>query len=133
LSAGLFQKFDDIDIGLDIFLVGFPSSIGLRESPQIDSEMPLLRRGIIAGKNLVKRTLVLDCSSFPGNSGGPILAKKKIDAFSDAFHVVGIVTEFVPFRQIWHNEPFGLVNQELSNSGYSIAEPVDTVLDMVWK
>jgi hypothetical protein len=32
---------------------------------------PLLRKDVLAGQNLQKRSLVLDCPSFPGNSGGP--------------------------------------------------------------
>ena len=127
------RKYDAVSVGSDIFIVGFPSSIGLNEAPQIDPNAPLFRKGIVSGKNSAIRTLVLDCPSFPGNSGGPVILEEKASVTSDNFYIVGVVTEFVPFRQTWQNQQFGLVNQEWSNSGYSIAEPMDTVLDMVWK
>lgn len=59
--AGL-KKFDDVLISNDVLIFGYPTSIGLRQLPQLDYSRPLLRRGLVAGKNLANRTIVIDCS-----------------------------------------------------------------------
>jgi len=133
IPSTLAKKFDDIPVGMDMFLFGFPSSLGLAEMPQLDPSLPLMRRGIVAGKNLKRRTLVLDCPSFQGNSGGPIIGKENKSLTTTSFPLLGVLIEWVPFSESWQNNRFGYRNQTLSNSGYSIAEPMDVVLDMVWK
>jgi hypothetical protein len=130
--ASLCDRFDDTVVGTDILLFGFPSSIGIAQMPQIDFDLPLLRKGIVAGKNLNRRVYVLDCPSYQGNSGGPVIGKE-INGSTTRFPVLGVVTEMVPYSESWQNSRLGYVNQNISNSGYSIAEPMDTILDMVWK
>jgi hypothetical protein len=125
-------SFDQTEVGTDVFIFGYPISVGIPTMPQIDFSMPLLRKGIVAGKNYDRRVYVLDCPSYEGNSGGPVIGK--ISAFpNDAFFVIGIVTETVPYGELWINAQHHYANENLSNSGYSIAEPIDTVLDLVWQ
>lgn len=126
------NRFDQTEVGRDVFIFGFPSSIGLSQIPQIDFSFPLLRKGIVAGKNLNGKIYVLDCPSYQGNSGGPVIGKET-DGFTTRFPLIGIVTEMVPYSESWQNTRLGYVNQNISNSGYSIAEPIDIALDMVWK
>src|SRR5438552_267375 len=57
----------------DVFVFGYPSSIGLKNIPQIDYDRPLLIKGIVAGKNAKANTIVLQGFVYPGNSGGPVL------------------------------------------------------------
>jgi hypothetical protein len=130
--SSLCDRFDDTVVGTDILIFGFPSSIGIAQMPQIDFDLPLLRKGIVAGKNLNRRVYVLDCPSYQGNSGGPVIGKE-INGNITRFPVLGVVTEMVPYSESWQNSRLGYVNQNISNSGYSIAEPMDTVLEMVWK
>jgi hypothetical protein len=66
------KKFDQVLIGNDVLMYGYPTSIGLANLPQIIPDRPLLRKGIVAGKNFQKHTLILDCPSYQGNSGGPV-------------------------------------------------------------
>jgi len=126
------DKFDDTIVGTDVFIFGFPSSIGIAQMPQIDFSFPLLRKGIVAGKNLNRRVYVLDCPSYQGNSGGPVIGKE-VNGNTTRYPVLGVVTEMVPYSESWQNSRLGYVNQSISNSGYSIAEPMDAVLDIVWK
>jgi S1-C subfamily serine protease len=86
------KKFDETLVGNDIFVFGYPSSLGLRNSPQIDYERPLLRKGIIAGKNVAARSLIIDCAVYPGNSGGPVVELDR-EGFQTHFTVVGVVVE----------------------------------------
>jgi len=118
------KKFDDVLIGNDIYIFGYPISLGLKEIPQIDLTHPLLRKGAIAGKNLMQRTIILDCASYPGNSGGPVLEEEN-NGFNKNFNIVGVVTQFVPFAD---RAVYSVI---IENSGYSIAEPMDAVLDLV--
>ncbi len=122
--------FKDVPVGSDIYTFGYPSSIGLQAAPQIDQTRPLVRRGIVAGKDPNRRTLVLDSPVFKGNSGGPIVERGS--EFGFQAKVIGIAVEFVPFEERWLNSQFGYSNTTISNSGYSIAEPMDSVFEVLW-
>jgi hypothetical protein len=62
------RKFADVLISNDVYIFGYPSSVG--HSGQLDHTRPLLRKGIVAGKNEAKNTIILDCPVHQGNSGG---------------------------------------------------------------
>jgi len=78
----------------------------------------------VAGTNPQKRSIVLDCPSYPGNSGGPVVELDK-EGFQTHFNVIGVVSQYVPFADS------GRSFMMLSNSGYSIVTPMDFVLDLV--
>jgi hypothetical protein len=122
------KKFDDTLVGNDILVFGYPSSLGLRNSPQIDYERPLLRKGIIAGKNLAARSLIIDCAVYPGNSGGPVVEIDHV-GFQTHFTVVVVVVEYIPFAQVTGSNTIAL--QVLSNSGYSVVLPMDDVIELL--
>jgi hypothetical protein len=125
------KPFQETGVGSDVFLFGFPSSLGLPQMPQIDPNLPLLRKGIVAGKNLKRRVLILDCPSYQGNSGGPVVTRETTSAYTK-YIVLGVVTEWIPFSESWLNSRFPYNNTTLSNSGYSIAEPIDLAIQMFW-
>ena len=54
------KTFDQVFIGNEVVVFGYPTSIGLQALPQIDSRRPLLRKGIVAGDNRAKRTIILE-------------------------------------------------------------------------
>ncbi len=122
------KKFDQTLVGNDIFVFGYPSSLGLRDSPQLDYERPLLRKGIIAGKNSIARSLIIDCAVYPGNSGGPVVEIDR-EGFQTHFTVIGVVVEYIPFAQVTGNNTIAL--QVLSNSGYSVVLPMEDVLELI--
>lgn len=126
------KKINQVLIGNEVFLFGYPNSIGIKEIPQIDYEKPLLRKGIIAGKNINNNTIVIDCPVFYGNSGGPVLQIEK-EGLSSSFRTIGVVSQFVPFVEEWENKKHRYSNFTISNSGYSVIEPMDMVLELLWK
>ena len=120
------KVYSEVLISNDIFIFGYPVSIGLRNLPQINYSMPLLRKGIIAGN----KTIILDCPVYQGNSGGPIIQIEPMrNGF--AFTLVGLISEFVPVEDRWENKSYGLTNVQWSNSGYSVATPVDFIKELL--
>ena len=124
------KKMEDVLISNDIFLYGYPTSLGLKQSMQFDFSKPLLRKGIVANIYKPQGTIILDCPSFPGNSGGPVV---EIEQEGLQFHhkVIGVVSQFIPHVQNWINQSNGLVNTEFINSGYSVAVSMDKVFETI--
>lgn len=123
------KRFAEVMTANDVFIFGFPASIGLKAIPQIDYLKPLLRVGIVAGTNERARTIILDCPAYGGNSGGPVLEVEE-DGFVKKFRIIGVVSQFVPVAETWRNMTHSYNNINISNSGYAIAIPMDFVLDL---
>ena len=113
-------SFDSTRVSDDIFMIGYPKSLQLQQNIQYDFNRPLLRKGILSGKYQINKTLIIDCPSFFGNSGGPV-----IEIQDDNIRLVGIVTQLIPFTD--SGKTFA-INQ---NSGFSIIEPMDKVFDII--
>lgn len=127
-TSVLFLK--DVLVSNDIFLYGYPSSLGLRQSPQFDYNKPLLRKGIIASVNKTQGTIILDCPVYYGNSGGPVVQVTNIGIQSQ-HNVIGVVSQFIPYAENWINQSNNLIHTEVSNSGYSVAVGMDYVYEML--
>lgn len=56
------KKLDEVLVSNDAYILGYPSSIGIQGFPQIDYNAPLLRKGVIAGINNLKKNY---CSGLP--------------------------------------------------------------------
>ncbi len=125
------KTYDSIGIGNEIFIFGYPTSLGIESYPQIDYAKPLLRKGIIAGVNEEKKSLILDCPVFYGNSGGPVVESESLGVTGIRYSIVGMVSEFIPFDDKWYGirQPFNL--RQIENSGYSVAIPMDTILELI--
>lgn len=130
LPIEVIKGYDDIYIGDDIYLFGYPTSIGLKQSPQFDFTRPLIRRGVVAGKYDKLKTLILDCPSYPGNSGGPVI-RKVTDGFKWEYNLIGLVVQFIPYEEQWINIKSGLVSTDRFNSGYSVAISGDKILELI--
>lgn len=124
----LFLK--DVLVSNDIFLFGYPSSLGLKQSPQFDYDKPLLRKGIIASVNKAQGTIILDCPVYYGNSGGPV-----VQVINKGIHfqhnIIGVVSQFIPYTENWKNQSNNIIHTEISNSGYSVAVAMDYVFEML--
>lgn len=128
------KKYEETLIGNEVFVFGYPTTLGIQEVPQIDFSKPLVRKGIIAGKNEKTRTIILDCPVDFGNSGSPVLECKPVYEGSNLIKecwLIGIVTKFVPFVEETVNMRYKYSNYTLNNSGYSVITPIDIVLEMV--
>jgi len=129
------KKYSQIKIGTDIYLFGYPSSLGTKwVYPQsidiFDYDRPLLRSGIIAGKNDKLKTIIIDAPSYWGNSGGPVFIKQT-EFLQVSYHLVGIVSGFIPFYDYIHSDKSGTYNLQVSNSGYSIIIPIEFAINLM--
>lgn len=120
-----YKKFEDLIIGSDVVTFGYPTDIGLQDSPQIDRTQPLLRKGIVAGVNNDLRKIVIDSAVYGGFSGGPIFLRETDNMTYCTFYIIGIQTEVIPARLKFATS--------LVNSGYAMAEPIDIILTGIWK
>lgn len=116
------KKYDDVLIANDAFILGYPTSIGSKKYPQIDYQKPLIKKGIIAGKNESKKTIILDCEVYYGNSGGIVIELEQLDLSIKRPWVIGIVSELIIFSKKWDQ-----------NSGYSVVVPIDYALEIIKK
>ena len=122
---------DRVLVGNEVFIFGYPASLGLRAAPQIEESRPLLRKGIVAGINHKTGTVILDCPVYRGNSGGPVVQVEEIAPGRREYLIIGLVSEWVPFAEEWLNTTQGYSNLNLSNSGYSVAVPMDAIYELL--
>jgi hypothetical protein len=120
----LVKKLDQSIVGNDVIMYGYPASLGIKQIPQLDPDRALLRKGIIAGKNLQLHSLILDCPVYFGDSGGAVFEADR-EAFQIHYFLIGVVKEYVPFATTTPTLSI------LYNSGYSIAVPMDNLLRLI--
>lgn len=134
IRADSIKKYNEVSISNDVWLFGYPSSIGLQESPQFDYSMPLLRKGIVAGKYDAAQTILLDCPSYYGNSGGPVIESEEVydeRGLGVSYYLIGVLVEFIPYVEKWRNSKSNIENIEFMNSGYSVAVSMNAVLEIL--
>src|ERR1043166_8295089 len=111
------QLSDEAKVGNEIYIFGYPSSLGMEKLPQLQHDRPLLRKGVLAGKNYSTKTLIVDAPVYYGNSGGPVIILNPEGIGGIQYRLIGIVSEFVPFEETWVNLKHGIKNFQISNSG----------------
>lgn len=126
------KRFNDVFEANEAYIFGYPTSLGIDQMEQIDPERPLLRKGSIAGRNPRKKTLVVDCPVYYGNSGGPVVEVEQVSLVNKKFLLIGVVSQFVPFKEEIINRTYGIASVQISNSGYAIITPMDAVLELLW-
>lgn len=124
-------SYDKVLISNSVYIFGYPSSIGMQNSPQFDYNRPLIRKGIVASKYEQANTIILDCPVYYGNSGGAVIQEEILENGDRNFNIIGVVSQFVPYVENWVNNRNGLVNTTILNSGYSVAVSIDTVLELL--
>ncbi len=127
LSANLSDivNFPEVGISNNVFMIGYPRSLSLNDE-SLEPNQPLLRKGIVAGKNSVKHLVIIDSPAYPGNSGGPIWEE---DPELGKVKLIGIVTEFVPLVERLKSNLYGYENSNITNSGYAIVVPFDDIIE----
>jgi hypothetical protein len=125
--------FNSVDVGADVLMFGYPASLTVRMAGIFGPNEPLLRKGIVAGISGPSRTIIIDCPSYQGNSGGPVIQVDHPMLGVTSYHIIGLVSAFVPFEEEWENKTLQYSHVLKSNSGYTIVEPMDIALDLVWK
>jgi len=127
LDAEAIGKLDNVSLANDVYLSGFPTSLGIRSNDYYDFRKPLIRKGIVAGIYPEKSTFVIDCPSYPGNSGGPVVEH----CSDDYFRVTGVVSKFIPYETRWHSNRGDVTNVDIANSGYTVCTSMDAVVKML--
>ncbi|WP_276498509.1 S1 family peptidase [Pontibacter litorisediminis] len=122
-------KFHEVMVSNDVYLFGYPVSIGLPRSPQFDPNKPLLRKGVVANVHSSAQTIILDCPAYGGNSGGPVV--QIIHEPKKTMKIIGVVSQYIPFVQHWRNDRDKLVHTEHLNSGYSVATSFNPILELI--
>jgi len=128
------KKYEEVPIGSEVLVFGYPSSIDIRDVPQIDFSKPLIRKGIVAGKNEKTRAIILDCPIDFGNSGSPVIESEIVYKNNNCvtkYTPIGLITGFVPFIEETVNTRYRFRNFRIDNSGYSIVVPIDTVFELI--
>lgn len=121
------RGISEIRIANDVYLMGYPTSLGLQRNSYFDYSKPLIRKGIIAGINSEQNTFTIDCASYQGNSGGPIIEHCE----DNYYRLIGFVSKSIPYETTWHSNRDQIKNTEISNSGYSVCVPIDEVIDLL--
>lgn len=131
--TSMIKPFESIAIAEELYVIGYPKALALIPNNSYDYNKPLVRKGIISGKN-PDQTIVIDCAVFPGNSGGPaFITEKSIESsdegltFRDKRYLAGIVSKFIP----WLNNRFKPPHVE--NSGYGQIVSFDQVYNELTK
>lgn len=131
-SSSNISYFDEIAVGRPVFVFGYPTAITSGVSAILPVDEPLLRSGVIAGLNDERRSIVLDCPVYGGNSGGPALQVED-QVLSKRFTIIGLVSSAIQFREIWENHSLKYYQESLSNSGYSLVEPIGYAIALAWE
>lgn len=119
LEKDNFKLLNDVIVGNRVFVFGYPTSI-TTIGPWLDIKLPLLRKGIIAGKNDLLKAIIFDCPAFYGNSGGLVIEAEQVSLTETKYKAVGLITNLIPFKINW-----------FQNSGYSIVVPMDFVEELI--
>ena len=134
------SKAADLGIseGDGVFLLGFPMGL-VGESRNV----VVVRQGSIARIRdcLESRSkdFLIDCSVFPGNSGGPVVTRPEITAIqgtksANAAYLLGIVASYLPYQDVAISQQTRrprVIFEE--NSGLASVFPMDYVEDVVRK
>jgi S1-C subfamily serine protease len=127
-----YRKYSDVQLGQDVFLVGFPLSLTERMAGILDPTIPMIRRGVVSQINDVCTNIIVDSAVYKGNSGRPVLYLDHPAFGVNRLQLIGIATAYLFSEEEVEstNKISGVVKV---NSGYSIVEPIDIALDMAWK
>jgi hypothetical protein len=102
------KTHEQVSVGNDAILYGYPGSSGIPNNPQLDPSRPLLRRGLVAGRDPQNRSIIVDGGD-RGNDGCPVF---EIDPEGWGYSLIGVVIDQL-------------------DSGYSIVKPMDFVLELM--
>jgi len=120
LSSDNTKLFNEVLVSNAVYVFGYPTSI-TNQNAFLDIKLPLVRKGIVAGKNEELKLIILDCPLNNGNSGGLVTEVENVPSYVN-FKAIGLITNIVPVSYD---------NRSINNSGYSVVVPMDRVMEVV--
>ena len=120
--------------GDEVYTLGFP--LGLAGDERNDV---IVRQGVVArigdwydGRS---DSFLIDASVYPGNSGGPVIAKPTLFSYIETRpypKLIGMVSGYVPYQDFARSDQTGeLVSVSTENSGLARVVPMDKVHETV--
>lgn len=123
--------------GNEIFVLGYPLGLAGDEQNYV-----IVRQGIVARirdwYDSSSKFFLIDSSIFPGNSGGPVIAKPMIrysnsrPRFIRLPKLIGMVSGYLPYQDIAWSRQTGhpkLISEE--NSGLATVVPIDAIQETI--
>lgn len=121
-------SIEEIIAGSDLFVIGFPQSLGLQGN--FDMNRPLMRKGIVAGKDLKLNRIIGDGAVYFGNSGGIAVAIHFKNNIFD-LRLAGLVSQYIPFDESLFDKRGNQRSVDYRNSGYSVIIPSNSILSLI--
>ena len=126
-SEKICKVLNEVNISNDIFIYGYPTSLGLNHNRDFDFTKPLLRKGIVSNIDLKKGVIILDCKTDYGNSGGPVI---EVDR-NNNHKLIGVVSKFLTYKNEWLNARDKTSHVENINAGYTVAVSIEKVFEII--
>lgn len=135
------MKSTGVAEGTLVYALGFPVSL---DEGLVDgiSKAPVCRLGCISRiehiyHNNNAKFFIIDATTYPGNSGGPVINRPEIISITntprnDSVNLIGIVSAYIPYREqlmSTQTQRIRMVNEE--NSGLTVVYPVDYIAEVV--
>ena len=125
------MKFSEGD---EIFVMGFPLGLAGDERNYV-----IVRQGMVARirdwYEGYSKEFLIDSSIFPGNSGGPVIAKPTMFSYGQTMprpKLIGMVAAYLPYEDVAWSRQTGrpkMISEE--NSGLATVVPIDPILQTV--
>lgn len=90
-----------------------------------------MRKGIVANIHREKGTIILDCPSYKGNSGGIVIEVTGDGALGYSYRTIGVVSQRIPIKREDVDNEDELKDSDLLNSGYSVVVSMDKIFELI--
>lgn len=123
------------------YTLGFPVSIA-NDFVNTTVKSPICRMGCISRVENVyhdsrAKYFLIDATTFPGNSGGPVISRPESLSITDtpyntSANLIGLVSAYLPYREILcstQTHQQRMINEE--NSGLTVVVSVDCIKEVV--
>ena len=116
--------------GDEVYTLGFPLGLAGDERNYVIARQGIVAR-IMDWYDGQSRTFLIDAFVYPGNSGGPVVAKPTMFSYTETrLHpkLIGMVSAYVPYQDVARSEQTGrVVSVSTENSGLAEVVPIDKV------
>ncbi len=121
VPPGIIRTLRTLRQGDPVLVGGFPHI--LREwTTGNGGRLPSAREGMIAGLDVDRAAVILDCQIDPGNSGGPVVQIIALPDGSTHFNLVGLISQSIPADES---------GERSLSTGYCVVVPMDAVLELM--